>query len=153
MPLHRRYRAQLDSTVADMKNLGYGEGGAITAALFLAEFVGDMPWAHIDIAGTAQRDGGHGHGARRVPASVRGCWPSSRDFGGMTGRASTHDRTEARGRAGTACWTSSAASGNKVPHPVLMFLYLIIGVIVISVESSSCSTSASPSRSRSRCRT
>ena len=40
-----------------MKNMGYGEGGAITAALFLAEFVGDVPWAHIDIAGTAQSRG------------------------------------------------------------------------------------------------
>jgi leucyl aminopeptidase len=53
LPLHRAYRPQLDSTVADLKNLGYGEGGAITAALFLAEFVGDVPWAHIDMAGTA----------------------------------------------------------------------------------------------------
>jgi leucyl aminopeptidase len=53
LPLHRSYRTQLDSTVADLKNLGYGEGGAITAALFLAEFAGDVPWAHIDMAGTA----------------------------------------------------------------------------------------------------
>jgi leucyl aminopeptidase len=53
MPLYRRYRKQLDSPIADMKNLGYGEGGAITAALFLEEFVGDIPWAHIDMAGTA----------------------------------------------------------------------------------------------------
>jgi leucyl aminopeptidase len=57
MPLYRPYRSQLDSTVADLKNLGFGEGGAITAALFLAEFVGDVPWAHIDIAGTAQAEG------------------------------------------------------------------------------------------------
>jgi len=42
------------STVADLKNLGYGDGGAITAALFLAEFVGDLPFAHVDIAGTAE---------------------------------------------------------------------------------------------------
>ncbi len=54
LPLYRRYRKQLDSPIADMKNLGFGEGGAITAALFLEEFVGDVPWAHIDIAGTAQ---------------------------------------------------------------------------------------------------
>jgi leucyl aminopeptidase len=56
LPLHRPYRSQLDSTVADLKNLGYGDGGAITAALFLAEFVGDTPWAHLDIAGVAQTD-------------------------------------------------------------------------------------------------
>jgi len=53
LPLYKGYRKQLDSPVADMKNLGYGEGGAITAALFLEEFVDDVPWAHIDMAGTA----------------------------------------------------------------------------------------------------
>ena len=51
-----RYRKELDSDVADIKNLGGANAGAITAALFLAEFVGDVPWAHIDIAGTAQTD-------------------------------------------------------------------------------------------------
>jgi leucyl aminopeptidase len=56
MPLHRPYRSLLNSAVADMSNMAYGDGGAITAALFLAEFVGDVPWAHIDIAGTAQAD-------------------------------------------------------------------------------------------------
>src|SRR6478736_4183258 len=54
LPLHRRYRSQLDSPIADMTNLGGPNAGQITAALFLEEFVGDKPWAHIDIAGTAQ---------------------------------------------------------------------------------------------------
>jgi leucyl aminopeptidase len=54
LPLERRYRPDIASTVADIKNLGTANGGAIHAALFLAEFVGDTPWAHIDIAGTAQ---------------------------------------------------------------------------------------------------
>jgi leucyl aminopeptidase len=58
LPLVRSYRKQLDSTVADLKNLGYGEGGAITAALFLEEFVGGLPWAHIDMAGVAQSTDG-----------------------------------------------------------------------------------------------
>jgi leucyl aminopeptidase len=58
LPLYRGYRKQLDSPVADMKNLGYGEGGAITAALFLEEFVDGLPWAHIDIAGVAQSTDG-----------------------------------------------------------------------------------------------
>ena len=53
MPLWRPYAGQLDSTVADLKNLGWGDGGAITAALFLERFVGTVPWAHLDIAGTA----------------------------------------------------------------------------------------------------
>jgi len=55
LPLERRYRPELDSGVADLKNLGGANAGAITAALFLAEFVGDTPWAHLDIAGTAQQ--------------------------------------------------------------------------------------------------
>jgi leucyl aminopeptidase len=50
LPLERDYRPAIDSYIADMKNVG-GEAGAITAALFLDEFVGDTPWAHIDIAG------------------------------------------------------------------------------------------------------
>ena len=44
----------LDSPVADIANMGGPNAGSITAALFLEEFVGDRPWAHIDIAGTAQ---------------------------------------------------------------------------------------------------
>jgi leucyl aminopeptidase len=56
LPLDRRYRKQLDSDIADIKNMGGINAGAITAALFLAEFVGGVPWAHLDIAGTAQND-------------------------------------------------------------------------------------------------
>ena len=52
----RRYRNQLDSGIADMTNLGGPNAGSITAALFLEEFVGQTPWAHIDIAGTAQAE-------------------------------------------------------------------------------------------------
>ncbi|MEO9223901.1 MAG: leucyl aminopeptidase, partial [Acidimicrobiales bacterium] len=53
LPLHRAYRKDLDSKVADLKNVGTSDGGAITAALFLAEFAGETPWAHLDIAGPA----------------------------------------------------------------------------------------------------
>jgi leucyl aminopeptidase len=53
LPLWTRYRKQIESSVADVKNIGQRWGGAITAALFLKEFVGDVPWAHMDIAGTA----------------------------------------------------------------------------------------------------
>jgi len=53
LPLDHRYRDQLDSDVADLKNLGGEFAGATTAALFLHEFVGDTPWAHLDIAGPA----------------------------------------------------------------------------------------------------
>jgi leucyl aminopeptidase len=53
LPLWPAYRKLIDSEVADIKNIGKRYGGAITAALFLAEFVGDTPWAHLDIAGPA----------------------------------------------------------------------------------------------------
>jgi leucyl aminopeptidase len=47
----KRYRKLLDSVVADMRNIGGPYGGTITASIFLSEFVGDVPWAHLDIAG------------------------------------------------------------------------------------------------------
>jgi leucyl aminopeptidase len=53
LPLWTDYRRHIESTVADVKNVGIRWGGAITAALFLKEFVGDVPWAHLDVAGTA----------------------------------------------------------------------------------------------------
>ncbi|RZT07527.1 leucyl aminopeptidase [Kribbella sp. VKM Ac-2569] len=54
LPLHRSYRSQLDSPIADLTNMGGVNAGSITAALFLEEFVDGRPWAHVDIAGTAQ---------------------------------------------------------------------------------------------------
>ena len=53
LPLGPDYRKQLYSKVADIKNTGGRPAGAITAAEYLHEFVGETPWAHIDIAGTA----------------------------------------------------------------------------------------------------
>ncbi|MCW8970556.1 MAG: leucyl aminopeptidase, partial [Rhodospirillales bacterium] len=51
MPLGKEYDDLLKSDVADMKNIGGRWGGSITAAQFLQRFVGDTPWAHLDIAG------------------------------------------------------------------------------------------------------
>ena len=56
LPLWSDYREQLDSDVADIKNSGGRPAGAITAGMFLKEFVGEAPWAHLDIAGTAWAD-------------------------------------------------------------------------------------------------
>lgn len=53
MPLGKDYDKMIDSRFADMKNTGGRYGGSITAAQFLKRFVGDTPWAHLDIAGTA----------------------------------------------------------------------------------------------------
>ena len=53
MPMYDQYKEQNKSDVADIKNVGGKYGGAITAAQFLAEFAGDTPWVHLDIAGTS----------------------------------------------------------------------------------------------------
>ncbi len=57
LPLAPEYRATLDSRVADLKNIGADGAGTITAALFLREFVGDIPWAHVDFSSTVMSDG------------------------------------------------------------------------------------------------
>lgn len=57
LPMFRFYSEQIAGKVADIKNIGEGRwGGAITAAKFLEEFVGNVPWSHIDIAGPAFLD-------------------------------------------------------------------------------------------------
>ena len=74
LPLVKEYREEIKSSVADIKNLGGSSGGAITAATILHEFVGDIPWAHLDIAGPAFLDkegltcpkGGTGFGVRTI---------------------------------------------------------------------------------------
>ena len=69
MPLEKSYNKQLESKVADIKNIGDRWGGAITAALFLQNFVSKKkPFAHIDIAGPVWDDGSGatGHGAKLV---------------------------------------------------------------------------------------
>jgi leucyl aminopeptidase len=53
LPLHDDYREQLKSEIADFTNTGGRPAGSITAAMFLKEFSGGLPWAHLDIAGTA----------------------------------------------------------------------------------------------------
>jgi leucyl aminopeptidase len=56
LPAVERLKDQLKSDIADMKNTGDRYGGAITAGLFLREFVGDVPWVHVDLAGPAFSD-------------------------------------------------------------------------------------------------
>ncbi len=80
LPLGPEYRKQLDSRVADIKNAGSDRsGGTITAACYLQEFVGETPWAHLDIAGTAWNfteksyipKGPSGTGVRTLVACLR----------------------------------------------------------------------------------
>jgi leucyl aminopeptidase len=56
LPLFDEYKDQIRSDIADIMNTGGRAAGSITAAMFLKEFVGDVPWAHLDIAGTAWAD-------------------------------------------------------------------------------------------------
>ncbi len=81
LPLDRRMRPELESEIADVKNLAGKWAGTITAAVFLAEWVGDTPWAHVDMAGTMRSDadeawrvkGATGYGARLL-AQVARTW-------------------------------------------------------------------------------
>jgi leucyl aminopeptidase len=61
LPMPPALRDQLKSEIADMRNTGDRYGGALTAGLFLKEFVGETPWVHCDIAGPASADKEQGH--------------------------------------------------------------------------------------------
>jgi len=75
LPLPKEYRKDLESEIADLKNIAGGRyGGALHAGLFLQEFVDGRPWAHLDIAGPARSEsddayvpkGGSGFGVRTL---------------------------------------------------------------------------------------
>ena len=80
LPLVAEYRADIDSTVADIKNTGEGNAGTIIGGLFLREFVGSVPWAHIDFSSTVITDkpfpchprGATGFGVRTLLHYLRG---------------------------------------------------------------------------------
>ncbi len=79
LPLYDEYAELLKSDVADLKNSGGRTAGAITAAIFLKHFIGNYPWAHLDIAGTAiapqetdyMPKGGTGVGVRLLTELLR----------------------------------------------------------------------------------
>jgi leucyl aminopeptidase len=64
LPLVEELRDGLKSEIADLKNVGERWGGAISAALFLREFVGESPWVHLDIAGPAMSPKERGYFAK-----------------------------------------------------------------------------------------
>src|SRR6185503_6748854 len=64
LPLPPRLAEQLKSEIADLKNTGERWGGALTAGLFLKEFVGETPWVHVDIAGPSSSNKEQGHIAK-----------------------------------------------------------------------------------------
>jgi leucyl aminopeptidase len=61
LPLPPEYRKDIESDLADLKNVGDRYGGALFAGLFLQEFVDDRPWAHLDIAGPARSESDDGY--------------------------------------------------------------------------------------------
>jgi leucyl aminopeptidase len=85
LPLWDAYRDMMKSEIADLKNVAGRQGGAIMAAGFLAAFVGEYPWAHLDIAGTAwtekatrayQTRGATGVGVRLLTQMLRDFCPA-----------------------------------------------------------------------------
>ena len=77
MPLEDKYFEGLKSPIADMKNTGPRAGGAITAALFLKQFVKETPWAHLDVAGpvwTEKESGVNNAGATGFPVRTLVNW-------------------------------------------------------------------------------
>jgi leucyl aminopeptidase len=83
LPLHPEFKALMKGTVADLSNLGAKrKAGTITAASFLEEFVGETPWAHVDIAGTAWDVGREYTGNDASGFGVRLLVELARDFGG-----------------------------------------------------------------------
>jgi leucyl aminopeptidase len=85
LPLPLGYHSHIESEIADMKNIGAtGQAGSISAALLLERFVGDVPWAHLDIAGPARseedrglvRKGGTGFGVRTLISLLESYEPS-----------------------------------------------------------------------------
>ncbi|MDT7928194.1 MAG: leucyl aminopeptidase, partial [Tepidimonas sp.] len=72
LPLDDEYAEALQSSFADVANVGGRPAGAVTAAKFLQRFVGTTPWAHLDIAGTAWKSGkDKGATGRPVPLLAR----------------------------------------------------------------------------------
>ena len=73
------YDKDIKSPIADMKNIGGGKAGSITAAQFLQRFIKDTPWAHLDIAGVVWNDkgtalspgGATGYGVRLLDHFIR----------------------------------------------------------------------------------
>lgn len=77
MPMEEKYFEGMKSVVADMKNTGPRSGGAITAALFLKQFVKHTPWAHLDVAGPVWTDKENGYnnpGATGFPVRTLVDW-------------------------------------------------------------------------------
>ena len=83
MPLWEGHRKHVRSDVADVKNAAGREASSSTAAAFLAHFVGDTPWVHLDIAATAWGKSGPYHRKGATGVGVRLLIETLRDWKGL----------------------------------------------------------------------
>ena len=111
MPLDDDFREALKSHVADLKNVGGKWGGAITAAKFLQQFVGETPWVHLDIAGPSWADS---DGATR-DAGGTGCYVRIARRAGR-GRGELRRRVREDWRIGTRQRRSAAGGDQDGPR-------------------------------------
>lgn len=119
LPLPRDYRKLIDSEIADLRNISTGQyGGALTAGLFLEEFVGGRPWVHLDIAGPARASnddgylakGGTGFGVRTLVELLAGF---ERPKAAVSASSKSPTRGAARGAAGTGRRTPQSRSAGR----------------------------------------
>ncbi|MGN1057076.1 MAG: leucyl aminopeptidase [Comamonas sp.] len=109
MPLDDDYAEGLKSNFADLGNVAGRAGGSITAAKFLQRFVGTMPWAHLDIAGTAWKEGAaKGATGRPVPLLLQFLLDQA-------AQASTKTPRTTKAKAAPKALPKAAASRNKAP--------------------------------------
>jgi leucyl aminopeptidase len=117
LPLPEEYKSHIESEIADMKNIGSpGQAGALSAGLLLAEFVGDTPWVHLDIAGPARSEedrdylhkGGTGFGVRTLIEFLGHFEPVRSEAERESGRM---------GRGPTAGATELGSPDGPVPSP------------------------------------
>jgi len=120
LPLWDDYRKLIDSSIADVKNVGPRGGGAITAALFLRDFVGDTPWVHMDVAGSAYSDNGPGDywpkGASGIPTRTLIQWVLDRAGGGTVRASGDGARSSSRGsrtKRSTASRTAKKSTARR----------------------------------------
>jgi leucyl aminopeptidase len=125
LPLPSDYRRDIDSQVADMKNIGNpSQAGSIIAGLFLQEFVGVTPWAHLDIAGTAWGEGDSGYLSRgatgfgvRTLIELLSHWPATTSGAGRSPSGQSRAAgPKAKRSTGRASGAKASRSGAK-PKP------------------------------------
>ncbi len=109
MPLDEEYGEGLKSNFADMGNVAGRAGGAVTAAKFLQRFVGDIPWAHLDIAGTAWKSGAAKGGTGRPVGLLLHYLLASVDAGKAPSRAGA-PKSVAAPKAGSPSRRKAAAA-------------------------------------------